>query len=279
MAFESDDLALSEADRREPTLAKSVALQLVAIPAGRIELRDARSGSSREVTLHPFEIGQTQVAWADWGAVFDAAGAPGSSLNVPAHPVTWFDAVRWCNGASSTAGFKPAYQLRGREVIWDVSADGFRLPTEAEWEWACRAGTSGPTFGALSDIAWTAADQVAGPQEGARKAANAFGVFDMIGNVWEWCWDYADTARYGDYRSLRGGGWADREWSCRASVRRGSAPDAELEDVGFRVARGPVGEPGAQAAQGWSAEADKGRAEIRGPLPAGWTPLRGLSEQ
>ncbi len=76
---------------------------------------------------------------------------------------------------------------------------------------------------AASGHAWTAADQVDGPQDVARKAANPFGVFDMIGNVWEWCWDYADSARYGDYRSLRGGGWADREWSCRSSVRRGSA--------------------------------------------------------
>ncbi len=96
----------------------------------------------------------------------------------------------------------------------------------------------------------------------------------LLGNVWEWCWDYADPARYGDYRSLRGGGWADREWSVRASARRGSAPDAMLEDVGFRVARGAVGEPGADAAQGWSADADRRRADVRGPLPLGWTPLR-----
>ena len=116
-----------------------------------------------------------------------------------------------------------------------------------------------------------------GAQPVAGKAANAFGLFDTLGNVWEWCWDHADTARYGDYRSLRGGGWADREWSVRASVRRGSAPDAVLEDVGFRVARGAVGEPGLEpndaAAQGWSAAADLARADVRGPRPIGWTPL------
>ncbi|WP_448007024.1 hypothetical protein [Agromyces bauzanensis] len=81
------------------------------------------------------------------------------------------------------------------------------------------------------------------------------------------------SQRYGDYRSLRGGGWADREWSLRASVRRGSAPDAVLEDAGFRVARGAVGEPGGDAAQGWSAASDRDRADVRGPLPLGWTPL------
>lgn len=104
------------------------------------------------------------------------------------------------------------------------------------------------------------------------KKANPHGLHDMLGNIWEWCWDYADPARYGDYRSLRGGGWADEPWSVRASVRRGSAPDAVLEDVGLRLARGLVGSPG--QAQGWSHEADRQRAAICGPLPVGWTPLR-----
>ena len=275
MAFESADVPLPDAvGRTHARHADAISLQLAAIPAGTVELSDARSGSCREVTLHPFEIGQTQVTWADWVAVFGSAETRVSSLKTPVHPMTWFDAVRWCNRASALAGLRQAYRIRDRKVLWEVSADGFRLPTEAEWEWSCRAGTHGPTYGPLADIAWTAADQVDGPQDVARKAANPFGVFDMIGNVWEWCWDYADTARYGDYRSLRGGGWADREWSCRSSVRRGSAPDAVLEDVGFRVARGTVGESGAQEAQGWSAAADRRRAEIRGPLPVGWTPLR-----
>lgn len=256
---------------------------LVPIPAGTIEMRDARSDTTTRVALRTFRIGQTQVTWGDWDAMSSAAEDTAAAALTeqqpegPAYPVTWFGAVQWCNEASTATGIRPAYRIDGREVTWDVSSDGFRLPTEAEWEWACRAGTSGPAYGALPEIAWTAADGIAGPQEVARKTANAFGLFDMIGNVWEWCWDYADTARYGDYRSLRGGGWADREWSCRSSVRRGSAPDAILEDVGFRVARGAVGDPGAGQAQGWSAEADRRRAEVRGPLPMGWTPLRGLS--
>ena len=85
---------------------------------------------------------------------------------------------------------------------------------------------------------------------------------------------YGDQ-RYGDYRTLRGGGWEDEPWSVRASVRRGSSPDAVLEDIGLRVARGPVGTGG--KAQGWSHEADRERAAIRGPLPVGWTPLREIA--
>ncbi|MFJ5957654.1 formylglycine-generating enzyme family protein [Paenarthrobacter sp. NPDC092416] len=256
------------------------ALELVPIPQGTIELSDARSGSSREVVLEPFSIGRTPVTWTQWDAVAEAfsPGVVHRNTTTPAHPVTWFDTILWCNRASAAAGLQPAYELHDRDVSWDVNADGFRLPTEAEWEWSCRGGTSGPAYGKLQDIAWTALDQVEEPQSVGGKAANDFGLFDTIGNVWEWCWDYADTARYGEYRSLRGGGWADPEWSCRSSVRRGSAPDAVLEDVGFRVARGAVGSKGERAAQGWSAVADWQRSQISGPLPVGWTPHRGLSK-
>lgn len=251
-------------------------IPLISIPSGTIQQRDARSQTVREVDLRTFHIGRTQVTNAQWAQI------PGRNLPTdarrqnPTHPVTWFEAVAWCNEASTASGLEPAYETDGDQVSWNVASEGYRLPTEAEWEFAARAGTGTPVHGALADIAWTAADALQGPQDVGLKAANAFGLHDMIGNVWEWCWDYADTARYGSYRSLRGGGWDDKSWSCRASVRRGSAPDAVLEDVGFRVARGAVGEADAGAAQGWSALRDRQRADLRGPLPVGWTPLRSL---
>src|SRR5690606_37521502 len=99
-----------------------------------------------------------------------------------------------------------------------------------------------------------------------------FGLHDTLGNAWEWCCDLLDPARYGDYRVFRGGGFADKPWSVRASTRRGGAPGMSHPDVGLRLARGAFATP--NAAQGWSAEADRERSAATGMLPSGWTPLR-----
>ena len=269
-----EDLPLSVDDDGNP-------LALRKVPAGRITLHDARTNGSRGVDLRSFAIGATTVTRAQWQAVHwpgpeSIPAQISDDARLPAHQVTWFEAVTWCNAVSAAQGIGAAYTIQGRQVRWDVSSTGYRLPTEAEWEHACRAGSDGPRYGELTRIAWTAADQVSGVQPVASKEPNAWGLFDMIGNVWEWCWDYSDTARYADYRSLRGAGWADPHYSARASVRRGSAPDARIEDVGFRVVRGAAGPAGSRRGQGWSAAADARRAALAGPLPMGWTPLRGL---
>jgi formylglycine-generating enzyme required for sulfatase activity len=241
----------------------------VDVPAGMVSLRDARTGSTRTVRLRSFRLGRASVTAEEF-----AAGRFGTGAGPPAAGVSWLEAVTWCNRASIHAGLEPAYLVGSDQVRWLVAADGFRLPTEAEWEHACRAGTATPTYGPLDEIAWTERDGRTGPAPVGGKRPNAYGLHDMLGNVWEWCWDYADPARYADYRVLKGGGWADPTWSCRVSVRRGSAPAAVLEDVGFRTARGamPAGVP--PAAQGWSDRADHDRANRPGPIPFGWTPLR-----
>lgn len=215
-----------------------------------------------------------QVTWEQYLRVLEMPLSGGTGLKTPVHSLSWHAAVSWCNVLSRLSGLTMAYEISDKGVLWDVSADGFRLPTEAEWEWACRAGSAGPHYGPLADIAWTAADAVAGAQSVGQKQPNDFGLFDTLGNVWEWCWDYVDPARYADYRVFRGGGWADRHWSVRASVRRGSMPGTRLDDVGFRLARGVAGLAADQAGQGWSHQADLARAEIDSPDPAAWTPLR-----
>lgn len=236
--------------------------EMALLAPGTVDLHDARRGTRRTVTLEAFSISRSAL-------VPDGCDRPASGM-------AWFEAVDLCNRLSAAHGLRPAYAVDDRRVHWNVRADGFRLPTEAEWEYACRAGTSSPRYGNLQEIAWTSLDEPDGPQPVGRKRPNAFGLHDMLGNVWEWCWDYLDPARYSDYRVFRGGSWADPPWSVRASTRRGSAPDAVVDGVGLRLARGAVGTGDATAAQGWSADQDRARAGMSGPLPMGWTPLRDL---
>ena len=123
-------------------------------------------------------------------------------------------------------GLRPRTASPTSETIeWDTSADGYRLPTEAEWEHACRAGSTGPRYGQLDEIAWYRGNSDEQIHEVGGKRPNAWGLYDMLGNVWDWCWDIYDAEVYGTYRVLRGGGWFDEHWSCRASARAPQPPD------------------------------------------------------
>lgn len=244
-------------------------VKFVEIPGGTVVLTDARRGESRNVNLRPFAIATTTVTASEFATGRSCAEPAG----LPAAGVRWLDAVRWCNAASRADGLPPAYQFDGDDVYWDAASAGYRLPTEAEWVHASRAGSSGPRYGTLCEIGWSVTDYVDGPQPVATKAPNALGLFDTLGNVWEWCWDRIDPARYGDYRLLKGGGWADPKWSCRFGVRRGTGPEMLVDDTGFRPARGAVAAPGEDGGQGWSEAADRRRATSPGPLPVGWTQL------
>ncbi len=244
-------------------------IDLTRIPAGSVDLHDARRRRRWTVDLETFELGTFPVTRGQYAELIEAES---SASRRPAGSVSWLDAVAFCNAASLRDEIEPAYVVEGDAVIWRAEAAGYRLPTEAEWEYACRAGTSGPQYGPLADVAWTALDGVDHPQDVGSKTPNGFGVHDTLGNVWEWCWDWLDPARYGDYHVFRGGGFADRAWSVRASARRGGAPGMSHPDVGFRVAMG--GFAHGDTVQGWSAVKDAERAATGSALPLGWTPRR-----
>ena len=209
--------------------------------AGEVSLTDARTGRRWTVPVSPFLIGRTPVC--------DVHGGPLVELS-------WRQAVLLCNAWSRRDGLSPAYRVtevevpepdrRGRhdrpapdswQVVWDRSADGYRLPTEAEWQLACQAGTPGPHHGPLDEVAWYRNTSDGALHRAGTKSSNAWGLHDMLGNVWEWCWDLFDEELYGPYRVIRGGGWADPAWSCRAGVRRKTQPTARFDDLGVRLAR------------------------------------------
>ncbi|MEV6124005.1 SUMF1/EgtB/PvdO family nonheme iron enzyme [Streptomyces sp. NPDC052077] len=213
--------------------------EMVAIPSGRVTLTDRRTNRSWSIGLAPYRLAAFPVTQELYARVTGERPSAAQGEHFPVESVSWWDAVRFCNALSRQEGFTPAYRLRadGEGVEWDGSADGYRLPTEAEWEHACRAGTTGPHYAPLDEIAWYRGNSREGIHPVGAKRPNPWGLHDMLGNVWDWCWDVYDAEVYGSYRVLRGGGWFDEHWSCRASARRRSHPTFQVDDVGFRLAR------------------------------------------
>ena len=181
-------------------------------------------------------------------------------LNNPVDQVRWKDAIKYCNKLSLKENLTPCYYVNGIpdwETYWgsdfdvltyDKEADGYRLPTEAEWEWLARGGENYTYAGsnALDDVAWYAGNNDKGTIEVKTKQANGYGLYDMSGNVFEWCYDMygtvesstADTGvSSGSERVIRGGCFAGSDFCCTVSFRGHGYPNLSDVDYGFRVVR------------------------------------------
>jgi formylglycine-generating enzyme required for sulfatase activity len=226
----------------------------------------------------PFYLGVYEVTQGQYVAVmgnnpsaFSAAGdhniqVRGQSTDRhPVENVSWLDAVRFCNKLSEREGMRPFYQIVGETVgVPDWKASGYRLPTDAEWEYACRAGTTtrysfGDDLGGMAGHGWFRGNSEWITHPVGQKGANGFGLYDMHGNVWEWCWDGYNNQYYAESptedplgpsdplgrpqatnRVLRGGCWHNIDpFECSSAYRDGGLPGSRSPCSGFRLARVP----------------------------------------
>lgn len=129
---------------------------MVAVPSGQVTLSDRRTQSSWPVEVAPFQMSVFPVTQSWYARVTGRRPSSAQGERLPVEGVSWWDAVEFCNALSQWEGLTPAYRLcaDAETAEWDASADGYRLPTEAEWEHACRAGTTGPRYGQLDEVAW-----------------------------------------------------------------------------------------------------------------------------
>lgn len=226
-------------DTTKTSKISSVNDQMVKIPGGEIELKDDRTKQKWTVVLEPFLFSKFPVTQDLYFEVTGESPSTFKGNRRPVETVSWKDAVVFCNLLSSKLELKPYYILDkdSQYITFDLKSDGFRLPTEAEWEYACKARTTGVRYGDLDLIAWYKSNSGKVTHEVGMKEPNLWGLYDMLGNVWEWCSDLYDTEIYGSYRIFRGGGWCDEERGCIATNRRRSHPTFKIDDLGFRIAR------------------------------------------
>lgn len=227
-----------------------IGIEMVRVPSGKFmmgspadeEGRRSSEGPQHEVTESSFYIGKYEVTQAQWRAVarlpkvkIDLKEEPSKfkGNNLPVEQVSWDEAVEFCERLSKATG------------------KTYRLPTEAEWEYACRAGTTGLYAGSLDAMAWYGEDRTKGSTHPVgTKQANGFGLYDLHGNVWEWCQDWFSDNYYaqspstnptgpssGSGRVIRGGGWINVPRNLRSALRLGHAPDYRYPNLGFRLVR------------------------------------------
>lgn len=235
------------APTQDKPLSKEMKDRMVLIPKGNFLMGDEHTGRVEVTITRPFFMDKYPVTQALYQKVMDKNPSHFKGEDLPVENVSWFDAVEFCNELSRMSGLLEVYVIDGKKVTIDYEKNGYRLPTEAEWEYACRGKTTGDPSAELDDIAWYNKNSGKHTQGVGQKEANGFGLYDMLGNVREWCNDWY-TRKYpvepqedpigaenGIERLLRGESWDSIAGNLRETYRNRKEPSTRDNDQGFRL--------------------------------------------
>ena len=223
-------------------------IEMVEIPAGNFSM-GSENGYLNEMPVHSVNITKSfmfskfEISQYVWQKVMGTNPSVYTDKKLPVHNITWIDAIRFCNSVSKKLEFDTCYVFKNDTTVeYNSGAKGFRLPTEAEWEYACRAGTKGDFYGSNIDLlAWYSQNSGYLPHAPGQLEPNVFGLYDMHGNVWEWCWDWFSETHYedsiaidpigpgiGSRRVLRGG-------ACNSGIALLRSANRTFLDSGYKL--------------------------------------------
>lgn len=268
-----------EAVKPQQAVVEKVDKDLILIKGGSFLMGSPNSENWRSkdelqhrVTVNDFYLSKYTVTQAEYEGLMGKNNSSFKGRELPVENVTWYEAIEFCNALSKKQGLEPVYTLNGTEVTWNRGANGYRLPTEAEWEYACRAGTTTPFYTPYAigpkecnyyghypyeiEANYFNSSQLETQPGEYREttvnvnsfAPNPWGLYNMHGNVGEWVWDYYGAydvnntdnptgPAEGSLRVYRGGGWNDFGKHLRSAYRAAFSPNYRNYAVGLRVAR------------------------------------------
>ena len=246
-------------------------IEMVLVPKGTFEMGntstyqgDAKEKPVHTVTIsHDFLLGKYEITQMQYEEIMGSNPSHYVGSDLPVEQVSWYNAIDFCNKLSDMEGLEPCYTINGMDIQCNWNASGYRLPTEAEWEYACKSETETDFYSGdlinpicdpidinLNNIGWYCGNSGDKTHDVGQKELNLFGLYDMSGNVWEWCWDWYSNSYYakspkmdpkgensGSVHILRGGSYQNEASMCRSSIRISSFPVVCGLGYGFRVAR------------------------------------------
>jgi len=191
------------------------------------------------VNIHSFQMAKYPVTNQLYNIIQGTEGIDVTTDLQPKVNISWYDSILFCNRISRYFGLKEYYspENNGSQVSFNPESKGFRLPTDAEWQYACKAGKQSYQYSEIDKIAWHKGNSTGHVHNVGEKQPNDWELYDMLGNIWEWTWELYNQETYPSYRIFRGGSFAEEGRICGATTRRKSHPDFAIDDLGFRLAR------------------------------------------